>query len=238
MPSGRCLFLHQRRFPEPSREGVNAPRTSAGTMRRSALPPRRREGRFVQLPSERLIIMTDKRSPLHGLPYIAQPNTSWIERAAFYLQRNWMWTTVVACFIVVTISIGAFTLAMRYSGEAPSELKMLSLSLFSLPFVQGFLFACTFLEMGAARPWMIRAALASASKEERAFLFERILQITASEFRDDPLSRGELFGLFKQARQDSGAQVRRKRGKSNEARDAQIEILHHIVGAKDSLSSR
>ena len=174
--------------------------------------------------------MTDKKSQLHGLPYIDRPHTTWMERAAFYLQRNWMWTTVVACFVVVSASIGAFAVIMKYSGQAPSQVKVLGLILFALPFVQAFLFACTFLESGIARPWMIRAALASASKDERAFLFERILQITASELRDDPLSRGELFGLFKQARKRFGAQIRRRREELSEAHEAQIEELYAMHG--------
>ena len=172
--------------------------------------------------------MNDKKSPLHGLPYIERPQTTWIERAAFYLQRNWMWTTVLGCFVVVSVSISVFVLAMKFSGQAPSQLKVLGLILLSLPFVQAFLFASTFLESGIARPWMIRAALASASKEERPFLYERILQLSTSERRDDPLSRGELFAIFKQARKSFGARVRLKREKMGEVRDAQIEALNAV----------
>ena len=174
--------------------------------------------------------MITEKSPLHGLPYIDRPQTTWMQRAAFYLQRNWMWTTVLASLVVVTVSITVFALVMKHSGEAPSQLKVLGLILFALPFVQAFLLASTFLESGIARPWMIRAALASTSKEERAFLYERILQLTTSEWRDDPLSRGELFGLFKQARKSFGAQVRRKQEKLAEAREAQIEELHMMHG--------
>ena len=180
--------------------------------------------------------MITEKSPLHGLPYIDRPQTTWMQGAAFYLQRNWMWTTVLARFVVVTVSITVFALVMKYSGGAPSQLKVLGLILFALPFVQAFLLASTFLESGVARPWMIRAALASTNEEERAFLYERILQLTTSEWRDDSLSRGELFGLFKQARKSFGTQVRWKREKLGAAREAQIKELYAIDGSESDSS--
>lgn len=79
---------------------------------------------------------------------------------------------------------------------------------------------------------MIRAALATATDDERAYLFERLLQFVTSEWRQDPIACGGLVDFFREARLRIAAG-----GKSNwerlmEARGEQLEVLRNFLAGQ------
>lgn len=75
---------------------------------------------------------------------------------------------------------------------------------------------------------MIRAALANATDDERAFLFERLLQLAISEWRHDPITSGALFDLFREARLGFGDDVRGKRQRLIADRGKQVDLLRNL----------
>ena len=85
------------------------------------------------------------------------------------------------------------------------------------------------LELRAAPAWMVRAALATATDNERAFLFERLLQLATSEWRFDPITSGVLFDLFREARLGSGDRVKDKRERLLADRENQVDLLRSFA---------
>lgn len=180
--------------------------------------------------------MTMTTSPTDGLPPIDRPRSTWAERAAFYLQRNWMWTTIVACVLMLAVSVGAFALIANILERDFLPIKLLAWFLVALAFVQLAFFACSFIESGLARPWMIRAALASATNAERALLHHGLAELSQSKWRDSPLSRGELFRLFKEARQSVGDDARQKTERLMAIHEAQIKELRVLADYRNDSS--
>lgn len=187
--------------------------------------------------------MTDKKSPLHGLPYIDRPESTQFERLNFYIQRNWKWTTVLGCIAATTLSIGAICAAYVLKGQVFSTVTLLGWLLMLLPLNYVPMLLVSFLEQTVAPPRAIRAALASATDEERAFIFAQLQLVIKSEWCSGPIDRGDLFALFKQARQNFGDHVIAKRARLTSARDMQIEELCAVaadeveaVGSRESRS--
>ena len=229
VPSGRCVSPHRRRFPRPSREGLNAsaPARSRcdGPRRFSAILRARQFNSSVKGGS----MMTTTKSPIDGLPRIDRPRSTWTERAAFYLQRNWMWTTVVGYVFILAVLVGAFALITNIPGQDLSLKKVLACVLVALALTQLAIFACTSIESGVARPRMIRVALASATNAERALLHHGLIELSRSKWQDGPLTRGELFRLFKEARESVGDTARRKQKKLAAICEAQTDQLRAVA---------
>ena len=183
-------------------------------------------GQAIHLNQGRIIMTT---SPADGLPPIDRPRSTWAERVAFYLQRNWMWTTIVACVLTLAVTVGAFALIADILEQDFLPRKLLAWFLVALAFAQLAFFACSFIESGVARPWMIRAALASATNAERALLHHGLAELSQSKWRDSPLSRGELFRLFNEARQSVGDDARQKLERLMAIHEAQIEELRVLA---------
>ncbi len=172
--------------------------------------------------------MTSKKSPLHGLPYIDRPESTRFERLNFYLQRNWKWTTVLGCIAATTLSIGAICAVYVLNGQEFSTVSLLGWLLMFLPLNYVPMLLVSFLEQTVAPAWTIRAALASATDEERAFMFEQLQRVTKSEWCSGPIDRGDLFALFKQARQNFGDHIQAKRVRLATAHDRQVDALCEI----------
>lgn len=173
--------------------------------------------------------MSVKTSLLHGLPYIERPQTTWTQRAAFLILRHQKWTSIFAFSLVVLVSIIVYLLATAHLGQELPRLGKLFWLSGTLVLAQAVLFVCMFSDGGAARPWMIRAALAVATDEERAFLFEQIRQRSQSHWRKEPLSCRDVVSIFADARQSYGQKALRKQQGLLAEFEAQVVELRAIA---------
>lgn len=173
--------------------------------------------------------MTTNQHTASGLPFIARPATTVIERIAFSVIRHWRWTgIVVSSMLTAGIMMLSITLAAGLDAEESIRSGYISF-LFAILLVGVPVWHVSRLELRAAPAWMIRAALATATDNERAFLFERLLQLGTSEWRHDPITTGALFDLFKEARIGFGDRVRGKRERLMAERDTQVAALRDFA---------
>lgn len=173
--------------------------------------------------------MTAAQSTTSGLRFISRPSSSFIERTGFFVIRHWRWTgVVVASLFTACLLIASIALATGLDAEKPVRAGYIGF-LFTIPLVTFFVFHVSGTELRTAPVWMFRAALASASDDERAFLFERLLQLAMSEWRDDPVSCGVLFDLFKEAKLAFGKRIKRRREARSIEREEQINALRKLA---------
>lgn len=173
-------------------------------------------------------MITNQRTA-SGLPFIACPATTVIERVAFSVIRHWRWTgIVVSSMLAAGLMLLSITLAAGLHAEEPILSGtigfLLAILLIAMP-----VWHVSRLELRAAPGWMIRTALATATDNERAFLFERLLQLATSEWRHDPITSGALFDLFKESRLGFGDRVRGKRELLIADRDKQVDLLRNLA---------
>ena len=172
--------------------------------------------------------MTSAQPTASGLRFIPRPSSSFIERTGFFVVRHWRWTSVVAASLLCAcLLIASIMLATGLDAEKPVRAGYIGF-LFAIPLATLFVFHVSGTELRAAPAWMFRAALATASDDERAFLFERLLQLAMSEWRDDPISCGVLFDLFKEARFAFGKRIKRSRQARLMKREEQINALREL----------
>lgn len=173
--------------------------------------------------------MTTNERSASGLPFIARPATTVIERVAFSVVRHWRWTgIVVSSMLTAGLMVLSITLAAGLHAEEPIRSGTIG-SLFAIPLVAAPVWHVSRIELRAAPAWMIRAALATATDNERAFLFERLLQLATSEWRHDPITSGALFDLFTEARIGLGDDARGKRERLMADRGKQVDLLRNLV---------
>jgi hypothetical protein len=173
--------------------------------------------------------MTTNQRTASGLPFIARPAATVIERIAFSVIRHWRWTgIVVSSMLTAGIMMLSITLAAGLDAEESIRSGYIS-SLFAIPLVAAPVWHVSRIELRAAPAWMIRAALATATDNERAFLFERLLQLATSEWRHDPITSGALFDLFEESRLGFGDRVKRKRERMMAERDMQVDLLRNLA---------
>lgn len=180
--------------------------------------------------------MTYKKSAQDHSPTISRPHSTWFEGASFYVQRNWKWTTVIGCIAGTALAVGGFCAISVWQGEDLTQVKVLGLLLMLLALNYLAVFAAPTLESRVAPPWMIRAALASATDDERSFLYKQLQNLAKSGWRTSPVNRGELFVLFKEARGNFGDRVKRKRQNMEAERDIQFEEISAIGKANTDTS--
>lgn len=174
--------------------------------------------------------MTFAQPTASGLRFIPRPSSSFIERTGFFVIRHWRWTGVVAASLLCAcLLIASIMLATGLDAEKPVRAGYIGF-LFAIPPVALFVFHVSGTELRPAPAWMFRAALATASDDERAFLFERLLQLAMSEWRDDPISCGVLFDLFEEARLAFGKRIKRRREMRSIKREEQINALRTLAG--------
>lgn len=173
--------------------------------------------------------MTNNQRTASGLRYIALPNTTLIEQIVFSAIRHWRWTGILAA---IALTAGSLTcsviLAAWLFAEDPVRSGYIGL-LFTIPLIMFLLWQAATIELRSAPAWMIRAALATATDDERAFLFESLLQLAMSEWRQDPITCAALFDLFRQARLSFGDRVRGKRERLLADRDRQVDVLRNLA---------
>jgi hypothetical protein len=173
--------------------------------------------------------MTTNQRTASGLPFIARPATTVIERIAFSVIRHWRWTGIVVSSMLTAGTIMlSITLAARLHAEEPIRSGGIGF-LFAILLVAMPVWHVSRIELRAAPAWMIRATLAIATDNERAFLFERLLQLATSEWRHDPITSGVLFDLFKEARLGFGDRVRGKRERLLADREKQVDLLRNLA---------
>lgn len=173
--------------------------------------------------------MTPIQRTASGLRFIARPKTTRIERIAFSVFRHWRWAgIVVSSMLTAGMMLLSITLAAGLHAEEPILSGtigfLLAILLIAVP-----VWHVSRLELRAATGWMIRAALATATDNERAFLFERLLQLATSEWRHGPIASGALFDLFKESRLGFGERVRGKRELLIADRDKQVDLLRNLA---------
>lgn len=136
--------------------------------------------------------MTYIQNTASGLRFIARPETTLVERIAFSAVRHWRWTGIVlSSMLTAGMMMLSITLAAGLHAEEPIRSGAIGF-LFAILLLALPAWNVTRIELGAAPTWMIRAALATTTDNERAFLFERLLQLATSEWRIDPISCGAL----------------------------------------------
>lgn len=174
-------------------------------------------------------IMTTNQHTASGLPFIARPGTTVIERVAFSVIRHWRWTGIVVSSILTAgLMVLSITLAAGLHAEEPIRSGTIG-SMFAIPLVAAPVWHVSRIELRAAPAWMIRAALATATDNERAFLFERLLQFATSEWRNDPITSGALFDLFNESRLGFGDRVKDKRERLIADRNKQVDLLRNLA---------
>lgn len=173
--------------------------------------------------------MTNNQRTASGLRYIALPNTTLIERIVFSAIRHWRWTGIL---VATALTAGSLTcsviLAKWLFAEDPVRSGYIGL-LFTIPLIMFLLWQAATIELRSAPVWMIRAALATATDDERAFLFESLLQLAMSEWRQDPITCAALFDLFRQARLSFGDRVRGGHERLLADRDKQVDLLRNLA---------
>ncbi|MBX9796522.1 hypothetical protein [Sphingomonas sp.] len=173
--------------------------------------------------------MTTNQRTASGLPLIARPATTVIERVAFSIIRHWRWTgIVVSSMLTASLMLLSITLEAGLHAEEPIRSGtigfLLAILLIAVP-----VWHVSRLELGAAPTWMIRAALATATDNERAFLFERLLQLATSEWRIDPISCGALFYLHREAKLNFGDLVSQEGERLMSQREEQVAVLKKVA---------
>lgn len=173
--------------------------------------------------------MTTNQRTASGLPFIARPAATVIERIAFSFIRHWRWTgIVVSSMLTAGLMLLSITLAAGLHAEESIRSGtigfLLAILLIAVP-----VWHVSRIELRAAPAWMIRAALATATDNERAFLFERLLQLATSEWRFDPITSGALFDLFREARLGIGYLVKGTRERLMAERDTQVAALRDFA---------
>lgn len=178
---------------------------------------------------------TNQRTP-SGLPFITRPATTVIERIAFSVFRHWRWTgIVVSSMLTAGLMLLSITLAAGLHAEEPIRSGtigfLLAILLLAVP-----IWHVSRLELRAAPAWMIRAALATSTDNERAFLFERLLQLATSEWRHDPITTGALFDLFREARFGFGDDASKMSSRLMAERSKQVNVLRNLMDFAEEIS--
>ncbi len=173
--------------------------------------------------------MTTNQRTASGLTFITRPATTVIARVAFSIIRHWRWTgIVVSSMLTAGLMLLSITLAAGLQAEESIRSDYIGF-LFAILLIAVPVWHVSRLELRAAPAWMLRAALATATDNERAFLFERLLQLATSEWRHDPITSGVLFDLFKEARLGFGDRVRGKRERLLADREKQVDLLRNLA---------
>lgn len=173
--------------------------------------------------------MTTNQRTASGLPFIARPATTMIERVAFSVIRHWRWTgIVVSSMLTAGMMMLSITLAAGLHAEEPIRAGAIGF-LFAILLIAVPVWQVSRLELRAAPAWMIRAALATATDNERAFLFERLLQFATSEWRHDPITSGALFDLFNESKSGIGDRVKGERERLIANRAKQVDLLRNLA---------
>jgi len=173
--------------------------------------------------------MTSTQRTASGLRFIARPKTTRVERIAFSAVRHWRWTgVVVSSMLTAGLMLLSITLAAGLHAEEPILSGtigfLLAVLLIAVP-----IWHVSRLELRAAPGWMIRAALATTTDNERAFLFERLLQLATSEWRIDPISCGALFYLYREAKLNFGDLISQEGERLMSQREEQVEALRKVA---------
>lgn len=173
--------------------------------------------------------MTTNQRTASGLPLIARPATTVIERVAFSIIRHWRWTgIVVSSMLTAGLMLLSITLAAGLHAEEPILSGtigfLLAILLIAVP-----VWHVSRLELRAAPAWMIRAALATTTDTERAFLFERLLQLATSEWRIDPISYSALFYLHREAKLNFGDLISQEGERLMSQREEQVAALKKVA---------
>lgn len=173
--------------------------------------------------------MTSTQRTASGLRFIARPKTTRIERIAFSVFRHWHWSgVVVSSMLTAGMMVLSITLAAGLQAEGSIRSGTIGF-LFAILLIAVPVWHVSRLELRAAPAWMIRAALATTTDNERAFLFERLLQLATSEWRIDPITCGALFHLYREAKLNFGDLISQEGERLMSQREEQVAALKKVA---------
>ncbi|QDH34173.1 hypothetical protein [Porphyrobacter sp. YT40] len=173
--------------------------------------------------------MTPIQRTTSGLRFIPRPSATWIERTGFIIMRSWRWAGIVASSVLTAgVMILSMSLAAWHHPAAPLRSGYVGF-LVAIPLIAMPVWHLSRIELHAAPAWMIRAALATATDDARAYLFERLLQFATSEWRQDPIACGVLIDLFKEAKLVIAARGKVIRERMMAERGRQVEVLQNVL---------
>jgi hypothetical protein len=139
--------------------------------------------------------------------------------------RHWRWTgIVVSSMLTAGLIMLSMALAAWHQAEGPIHSGYIGF-LVAIPLIAVPVWQLSRIELRTAPAWMIRTALATATDDERAYLFERLLQFATSEWRQDPIACGVLVDFFREARLRIVPGGKGKRDRLIAERGKQMELM-------------
>jgi len=176
--------------------------------------------------------MTSVQPTASGLRFIPRPSTTWIERTGFIVMRHWRWAGIVASSVLTAGLMALSVTLATWHHPAPPVPSGYVGFLVAIPLIGVPVWHLSRIELRAAPSWMIRAALATATDDERAYLFERLLQFITSEWRQDPIACGVLVDFFREAKLGVVVRGKGKRDSLTAERGKQVQILRSFIAEK------
>ena len=168
-------------------------------------------------------------SSLSGEPHIARPDSSRIERAAFFIVRKWPWLFIAGAFLVLAAVLIILVLAIKIGRENIGLTPLHLSTLIALPALSLGVGIMPWQHNRPAPAWLIRTALSTATDEERAAVFARLQHRARSQFETEPLDIQGLVRLFDSAREEYGQRTIRKRKRKVCAKARQDNMLRRIT---------
>lgn len=165
--------------------------------------------------------MTEIASSLPEHDRILRPDSTTIERIGFFCLRHWA-PLVVALVVLCTVAAGVSLALFSETGRFPLPVLVGAILILSTVFA---ILTFPWRPLSLARPWMIRAALSTASDDERIALLSELRQHQGRASADHPLPTLELCNIFDDVRARFGEQAMRKHARLAEAKRQQGDLL-------------
>ena len=171
-------------------------------------------------------------SSLSSKTHIARPDSSRIERAAFFIVRKWPWMCMAAAVVVLAVAIIALAAAIRLGSENVGLSPLHFSTIIALPALLLGVGIVPWQHNRPAPAWLIRTALSTATDEERVALFARLQDRARSQFETEPLDIQALVQFFDSAREKYGQRAIGKRERKDRAKAHQEDVMRSLAGAE------
>lgn len=166
---------------------------------------------------------------------ILRPASSTIERIGFFCSRNWaplVVILVVLCTVAAGVSLALYSETGRLSLPVLVATFLISSAVFAIV-------TFPWRPFSPARRWMIRAALSTASDDERVALLSELRQRHGHASEDHPLTTLDLCNIFDDVRARFGEKALRKQARLADAKRQQGDVLQGTLHeSRDFCSQR
>lgn len=115
-----------------------------------------------------------------------------VERPAFHLMRHWRWSGIVAALFWIAASLAGFIALATFLGKDDPIRAGYAGFLMTIPPIFGPLWQVAYIEQRTAPVWLMRAALAVANDDERAYIYTMMTELALSKWRNEPITCGTL----------------------------------------------